>query len=723
MVRVALIFILTFSILVETVFSLSIEQPCQDFIENYVESEKPKICNTPGCVKAAYTLLQNMDSTAEPCEDFYQYACGGFEEKVRIPDSESSKTQFGLISDELQKQLRDILQSDDTKEDNKVFQQAKDHYKACMDLEKLEEIGHSPLLENLKLFGGWPVLDGDKWDESKFDWLSLLYKFRENGYSSDLLFDFSIGTDLMNSTWRTISFDQPGLSLSREFMIQGLKNENVRHYFNLMKRTAIAFGANPETVEKELEETLNFEIKLSNASLPKELRRNAFKLYNPMTLADLGHLIPWLDWTEYTNRILTKEIAQVDSTERVIVYGPEYLTNLTKILAEEPKRNIANYMLWKVALSTLGYMDKSSRDLVEQYSRDASGKTDDTPRWKTCVSTAAGSFSAAVGQLYVTKHFNEEAKEKMMEMVHDIKDEFKMILDEVKWMDEGTKVKAHSKLQSIKDYIGYPQEILNNTLIEDLYDGIEVTNNTFYQNSINMGKWSIKYSWSKLRDQIDKTDWKRHANPAVVNAYYSGIENSIQFPAGILQGIFFDKDRPTYMNYAGIGWVIGHEITHGFDDKGRQYNEKGNLQNWWDDETKAKFLNKTKCIIDQYSKYEVKELDVSLNGVTTQGENIADNGGAKEAYKAYQKWVSRHGEEQRLPGLDLNQKQLFWLSGANIWCSTYRPKSLKTTVQVGSHAPGMFRVQGTYSNNKEFAKDFNCPIGSTYNPEDKCEVW
>merc|ERR1719305_1195455 len=191
-------------------------------------------------------------------------------------------------------------------------------------------------------------------------------------------------------------------------MIQGLKNENVRHYFNLMKRTAIAFGANPETVEKELEETLNFEIKLSNASLPKELRRNAFKLYNPMTLADLGHLIPWLDWTEYTNRILTK------------------------ILAEEPKRNIANYMLWKVALSTLGYMDKSSRDLVEQYSRDASGKTDDTPRWKTCVSTAAGSFSAAVGQLYVTKHFNEEAKEKMMEMVHDIKDEFKMILDEVK---------------------------------------------------------------------------------------------------------------------------------------------------------------------------------------------------------------------------------------------------------------------------------------------------
>lgn len=139
----------------------------------------------------------------------------------------------------------------------------------------------------------------------------LLYKFRENGYSSDLLFDFSIGTDLMNSTWRTISFDQPGLSLSREYMIQGLKNENVRHYFSLMKRTAIAFGANPETVEKELEETLNFEIKLSNASLPKELRRNAFKLYNPMTLADLGHLIPWLDWTEYTNRILTKEIAQV----------------------------------------------------------------------------------------------------------------------------------------------------------------------------------------------------------------------------------------------------------------------------------------------------------------------------------------------------------------------------------------------------------------------------
>jgi membrane metallo-endopeptidase-like protein 1 len=323
------------------------------------------------------------------------------------------------------------------------------------------------------------------------------------------------------------------------------------------------------------------------------------------------------------------------------------------------------------------------------------------------------------------KHFNEGAKDKMMEMVEDIKAEMKMILDNVQWMDEGTRAKAHEKLQSIKDYIGFPKEILNNTLIEELYDGIEVSNDTFYQNSINMGKWSVKYSWSKFREQIDKTDWKRHANPAVVNAYYSGIENSIQFPAGILQGIFFGKDRPTYMNYASIGWVIGHEITHGFDDKGRQFNQDGNLQNWWDPETKEKFINKTKCIQDQYGKYSVKALNVSLNGITTQGENIADNGGVKQAYRAYEKWMARHGEEQVLPGLNLNQRQLFWLTGANIWCSKYRSKTLKTTLQVGSHAPGMFRVKGTYSNNKDFARDFGCKVGSPYNPpeEDKCEVW
>ena len=202
---------------------------------------------------------------------------------------------------------------------------------------------------------------------------------------------------------------------------------------------------------------------------------------------------------------------------------------------EEPKRNLANYMLWKVALSTLSYLDKASRDTIEEYARNVSGKKDDTPRWKTCVGSAAGSFSTAIGKPYVLKHFNDESKEIMLEMVSDLRNEFESILNLIDWMDDETKEKAQKKLSTIKEYIGYPQEILENKKIEDLYKGLEISPDSFYQNSINMGFWSINYHWSKLREQVDKTDWKRHSNPAVVNAYYNALENSIQFPAGILQ--------------------------------------------------------------------------------------------------------------------------------------------------------------------------------------------
>ena len=205
-------------------------------------------------------------------------------------------------------------------------------------------------------------------------------------------------------------------------------------------------------------------------------------------------------------------------------------------------------------------------------------------------------------------------------------------------MDPLTKKRAHRKLNTIKEYIGYPEEILNNTALEELYKGLEVEPTAYFQNGISMSIWSTNYHWKKLREKVDKTDWKRHANPAVVNAFYSSIENSIQFPAGILQGIFFNQDRPSYLNYGGIGWVIGHEITHGFDDQGRQYDADGNLRNWWEPETFKEFLHKTTCIIGQYGNYTAPQVGMKLNGINTQGENIADNGGIKEAYRAYREY-------------------------------------------------------------------------------------
>jgi len=663
-----------------------------------------------------------MDLTVDPCDDFYQYACGGFDKRVRIPDDRSSRSQFAIIDDELDEQLREILESNATEGGSLVFHQARDHYASCMDLDRLDSIGLKPLQDLLKTFGGWPVLENN-WDENSFKWDEMVYKFRRNGYSTDYLFDFSIATDIRNSTWRTIYFDQASLGMSREYLIKGIDDEDVTHYYNYMQKVAVLLGADPVRAASELRESLLFEIKLANASLPREQRRNASKLYNPMKLSEMSGIADIVDWTTYVNNVLTEDLLQVDSNERVVVSTPGYLKNFTTILASEPKRNIANYMLWRAARASIGFLNKDAREIIEEYSRNVTGKKATTPRWKSCVGSASGSFSAAVGKMYVLKHFKENAKASVLEMVNDIKEEFRNILDEIDWMDEETRERAHLKLNAIKDYIGYPEEILVNSNLEELYAGLQISPTNYFQNGINMSIWSTNYHWKKLREKVDKTDWKRHAYPAVVNAFYSSIENSIQFPAGILQGIFYQNDRPNYLNYGGIGWVIGHEITHGFDDQGRQYDNVGNLQDWWDLETKNRFIGKTRCIIEQYGNYTASSVNLPLNGINTQGENIADNGGLKEAYRGYKRWIRRNGNERSLPGLDLKPIQLFWVGAANTWCSKYRPKSLEMRIRTGAHSPGMFRVKGPFSNSEEFSKDFNCPLGSPMNPVKKCEVW
>jgi len=693
-------------------------------VDQAKNSGSPAMCLTEGCIGTAHMILQNMNQSVDPCDDFYQFACGGFEERVVIPDDRSSRSQFAIIGDELLQQLKHILEAVPEPGESRVFTMARNVYKACMDLDKIEDGGLDPLKDMLKEMGGWPVLEGDSWDEESFNWIESVYTFRQHGYSTDYLIDFSIVTDSKNSSWRVIDIDQASLGMSREYLINGLEDEDVTSYYNYMVNVAVLLGADRATAARELKESLEFEIKLAHASQARENRRNATRLYNPMRIDELHTLAPMVPWLDYINNILTKDLLQVEADERVIVDEPGYLKNLTALLPTVKKRTIANYMFWRVATASLGYFNEAARKIQLDYRKNITGTKTQTPRWRTCTATASGSFSSPIGNMYVTKHFNERAKHSMEEMVKDIRAEFKGILTEIDWMDDDTRTRAMEKLRTMKEYIGYPEEILVEKNLEELYEKLEVGADSHFLNGINMSVWGTNYAWRKLREKVDKTDWKRHGAPAVVNAFYSSIENSIQFPAGILQGNFFGSDRPAYMNYGGIGWVIGHEITHGFDDQGRQYDSEGNLKNWWRDATKDQFLDRSNCIIWQYGNYTAKSVNKSLNGVNTQGENIADNGGIKEAYRAYNSWVERHGPEPRLPGMQhYSQHQMFWISAANTWCSKYRDKALEKRIKTGVHSPGMFRVQGPFSNSQEFARDFQCKPGSRMNPVKKCEVW
>nr|WBW70056.1 venom protein [Lampona murina] len=309
--------------------------------------------------------------------------------------------------------------------------------------------------------------------------------------------------------------------------------------------------------------------------------------------------------------------------------------------------------------------------------------------------------------------------------VNFIKNEFLYILDEIDWMDEVTKEQARAKANSILPFIGYPKELLNDTAVMEIYENLTMKGDSFFENVIGVYKWKTDYEFHMLRKPNVRGDWKNHATAAVVNAFYALQDNSIEFPAGILQDAFFNKDRPQYLNFGAIGYVIGHEITHGFDNQGRQFDKYGNNLNWWDDTTDEHYKEKAQCMINQYSEYTVylKKENLTLNGENTQGENIADNGGMKEAYRAYHSWVKDNGPEKLLPGLKYNQSQMFWISAANVWCGKYREEFLKSSIIEGVHSPFRFRVIGPMSNLEEFSSAFNCSPGSPMNRSDKCQVW
>ena len=300
-------------------------------------------------------------------------------------------------------------------------------------------------------------------------------------------------------------------------------------------------------------------------SVCREERRDATKLYNPMKISDLKTLEPTTPWLKYINTILGKEIEQVTEEEIIIVGAPSFLENMSKLIAATPARVQANYLLWRVVASTMSYMTEEVEKVGLKFAKKLTGQSAKPPRWKKCAGAATGSLSSAVGSLYVSKYFDEASKSTALDMVNDIKKQFDVILDQIDWMDDGTKLKAKEKAAAMVEHIGYPSELLDMKKLTELYDGLELGPDDFLGNGLNLTVFSTNYSFGKLREKVNKTDWVRHGNPAVVNAFYSPLENSIQFPAGILQGVFFNRQRPKYMNYGAIGWVIGHEITHGFD--------------------------------------------------------------------------------------------------------------------------------------------------------------
>jgi len=544
------------------------------------------MCLTPGCVVAASELIHSMDQTADPCTDFYQFACGGFVAETVIPDHQTSKGSFSVVRDKLNERLRKIFEAKSLATEPKVYEHVRNLYQTCMDKETIEKNSVNDLKEIVAKLGGWPVLEGEKWTGENFKWHELSIKASDEGLSSDRMISIGIGTDSKDSLKRILEIDQPGLGLSREYLIKGFADKDVQAYYNYMVQTAVFMGAKEEVAKIEMKEALELELKLAEMSLPREERRNKTALYNPMTLKKVQELIPEVPLIQYVNDILGSADVTVNENEVVNVAVPKYITDFRAYIAKASPRAQANYIVWRNVKFAMSYLNEDALDIKLAYSKVLTGKAQEAPRWEKCVKSTAGldgtylyfyegSLTNAVGGMYAREHFDLNAKDIADQMVENVREEFKKMLDELDWMDSKTKSRAQKKADQITPHIAYAKEILDDKLINEFYQGIDLQKDSYLKNIIRLKKFISLYYVKEFRTPIDKKSWKTHGGAAIVNAFYNPAENSIQFPAGILDGVFFNADRPLYMNYGAIGFVVGHEITHGFDDQGSQKDGDG----------------------------------------------------------------------------------------------------------------------------------------------------
>ncbi|XP_063612347.1 neprilysin-1-like [Penaeus indicus] len=444
--------------------------------------------------------------------------------------------------------------------------------------------------------------------------------------------------------------------------------------------------------------------------------------------ADLDDGVPGqFNILAFLKEMFTNTGVMINEDEPIISFKSPFFANLTTMLANTPPHTIANAVGWWWVYDLQQEMTYAMRNISFTFQQALTGATEPTPRWEHCLPQANYNLGFALSRAYVDRFFPATAKDETSELVEDLRAAFNSLLDENTWMLAEDLAVAREKLAAIDPFVAYPDWIMDDAELTNGYEGLEILSGKEYENLLAIGNWFDRNSLASLREVPEHSFL---FPPTVVNAFYNPQENTITILAGILQTPFYAHNTLAALNYGGIGMVIGHEMTHGFDNTGRLFDKQGNLVQWWSDETIAAYEERAKCFVDQYNGFIPPELieaglNISVNGLQTEGENIADNGGIREAYKAYQLYVERYGEEPRLPGLDeFTPDHLFYLGFANVWCEHKTAQSVLTQLAVDPHSPGRFRVLGPLSNDAEFSRVWNCPAGSPMNRGDEsCLLW
>ncbi|XP_061733999.1 neprilysin-like isoform X1 [Nerophis ophidion] len=702
----------------------------------YATQRTEEICTTADCTQSAARLLQNMDTSTDPCDNFYQYACGGWLKKNLIPDTSSRYGTFDVLREELQVILKGVLEKT-VEGEAEALAKAKTLYKSCVNESLIEKRGGLPLLNMLPDVFEWPMAV-DNWDtDYGATWRleDVIAKLNVK-YRRELLVVMFVSTDDKDSKSHIIHFDQQsslGLWTRSHYACNGSYEEACQAYeqfmFDLVKliRTDRGLSFNETLVKEEMTRVTDLERDIANAIESIEYRSDPKLRYHKMELGDMNTNFTLevesqvFNWSYFVAKIMNTVNVTVTDTEKVINFCPEYYRGLKLILAKYTKRDLQNYLVWRVAMNMVMRLSTAYRDTEKVFRKVLYGVTSEAVAWRFCTVYVNSNMDNAVGRLYVQEAFSKNSKKLMEEMINEIQEVFIRNLHELTWMDPDTKKAAEQKARAIKEQIGYSEDIMDDKYLNDEYKDLHYSEEEFFENSLRIMEYMQRKRLEKLREKVNKDEWVSGA--AVINAFYSSRINHIVFPAGILQPPFFSQGQAKSLNYGGIGAVIGHEITHGFDNTGKKYDENGDLRDWWTPDSAQNFLELSRCIVDQYSNFTWDLLNgLHLNGNLTLGENIADNGGIRQAYQAYKNYVRKHGEEPRLPGMNLSHDQLFFLNFAQVWCGTQRPEDAKNSME-SEHSPGQFRVLGSLQNFPEFAKAFSCNKSSYMVPDNVCQLW
>ncbi|XP_037025005.1 neprilysin-2-like [Bradysia coprophila] len=672
------------------------------------------VCTTDTCTTEANRILNSLDTNIDPCGNFHDFACGNYIRDTVLAEGKPKEWAFSQGQDEIDGQMQSTLREEIRPEELKAFKLAKEFTKMCLDETTLNEKGIAPIRDMLEKYGGWPVVEGDDWKSDEWDWLDATKKMLNDGFPNNFILDITVDFDVADNTKNIITINRAEFGLEKDLLLDGGKNPNVKAYLDYMIDVAVLFGANRTRASEELMEVLLFEAALAQIE--------AVTVYTKATIDDLETYLPNFNWTDYINWSLNG-LHHVNENETVVLNeGGEVIASLDALMQKVTKRTIANYMAWRVVLFASEFSSDELYKRSQTFGNSILGVLKPNPRSVDCSEITMKNLPIAVSAIYVRKFFNEESRKMAVQVAKLIHDEFLQTLNRVPWMDETTRAAAISKANGMYFHIGYPDELLDDKKLDEHYKDLELQSDSLLYSAMRIQKFNKDQKVRLLRIPVNKTDWVEHSiRTTKVGATYLVFENSIELPAAIFQDRFFSIKRPFSMNFGTLGFSLGHEITHGFDSNGRKVDSNGNMADWWEEDTLDKFVERSNCFIQQYSNYT--DAHTTVNGEKTLDENIADNGGIKVAYAAYQKYVEKNGADPVLPGLNYTSNQLFWISGAQLWCSVTRPAYIETSNVLNDHTPDNFRIIGAYSNLEHFAKDFNCELGSKMNPVDKCEIW